>query len=70
MFAKMREVNRRRRLILHHDNGISHTSAQTRTFLSIQDIDLMGHSPHSPDFAPNDSLFSRRSKINFEVNVI
>lgn len=41
-------------IIFHHDNASSHTSAQTKTFLDAQNIELMGHPPYSPDLAPND----------------
>ena len=53
VFQGIRKTNRRRRITLHHDNAISHTSAQTTAFLSTQNIDLMRHPPYSPDLAPN-----------------
>ena len=54
VFGEMRKTNRRRRIIFHHDNASSHTSAQTSAFLSTENIELMGHPPYSPDLAPND----------------
>jgi len=54
VFGEIRKTNRRRRIILHHDNASSHTSAQTTAYLSTQHIELMGHPPYSPDLAPND----------------
>lgn len=54
VFGELRKTNRRRRIILHHDNASSHTSAQTKDFLSTQNVELMGHPAYSPDLAPND----------------
>ena len=38
----------------HHQNGISHTSAQKTAFLSTQNKDLKSHPPYSPDLLLND----------------
>ena len=54
VFGEIRKTNKRRRIVLHHDNASSHTSAQTSDYLSTQNIELMGHPPYSPDLAPND----------------
>ena len=54
ILPEIRKTNRRRRITLHHDNASSHTSAQTTGFLSTQNIDLISHSPYSPNLAPND----------------
>ena len=54
VFRKIRETNRRRRIILRHYNARSHTSAQTRDFLRTGNIELMGHPAYSPDLAYND----------------
>ena len=54
VFGELRKTNPFRRIILHHDNASSHTSYQTREYLSTQKIELMGHPPYSPDLAPND----------------
>lgn len=54
VFNKLRETNPKRRIILHHDNASSHTSAQTTQYLTGENIELMGHPPYSPDLAPND----------------
>ena len=55
-FGEIRKTNKRKRII--HDNASSHTSAQTSTFLTGQNVELMGHPPYRPVLAPNDfSLF-------------
>uniref|UniRef100_A0A0K2VDK7 Mariner transposase [Bombyx mori] n=1 Tax=Lepeophtheirus salmonis TaxID=72036 RepID=A0A0K2VDK7_LEPSM len=53
VFKEIRKRNKRRRIILHHDNASSHTQGQTSAFLNGQNIKLMGHPPISPDLAPN-----------------
>ena len=53
-FQEIRKINRRRRITLYHANASSHTSAQTITFLSTQNIDLISHPPYNPDLAPID----------------
>ena len=53
VFQKIRKTNRRTWITLHYDNVSSHTLAQTTTFMSTQNIDLMSHAPYSPDLAPN-----------------
>lgn len=54
VFGEIRKANKRRRIIVHHDNASSHTSAQTSAFLTGQNVELMSHPPYSPDLAPND----------------
>ena len=54
VLEEIRKTNKKRRIILHHDNASSHTSAKTREYLSGQNIELMGHPAYSPDLAPND----------------
>ncbi|GBP75374.1 Mariner Mos1 transposase [Eumeta japonica] len=54
VFEEIRNNNRQRRIILHHDNASCHTSAETSRLLEGQKIELMGHMPHNPDLAPND----------------
>lgn len=54
VLEEIRKTNKTRRIILHHDNASSHTSAKTREYLSGQNIELMGHPAYSPDLAPND----------------
>ena len=54
VFQEIRKTNRRRRIILHHDNASSHISAQTTAFLSTQNINLMSHTPYIPNLAAND----------------
>ena len=59
VFGEIRKNNQRRRIILHHDNGSSHTSAQTIEHLAGENIELMGHPPYIPDLLPNDFFCSR-----------
>lgn len=54
VIGEIRKKQKKRRIILHHDNASSHTSAQTKEFLKLENIELMGHPPYSPDLAPND----------------
>ncbi|CAK9815952.1 Histone-lysine N-methyltransferase SETMAR [Anthophora plagiata] len=54
VFREIRKENQRRRIILHHDNASSHTSAQTSQYLTSQNVELMNHPPYSPDLAPSD----------------
>lgn len=56
VFDEIRKTNGRKRIILHHDNASSHTSAQTNAYLSTQNVELMGHPPYSPDLDPNDFI--------------
>ncbi|GBP67182.1 PiggyBac transposable element-derived protein 3 [Eumeta japonica] len=51
---EIRINNRQRRIILHHDYGSYHTSAETVSFLEGQKIELTDHPPYSPDLASND----------------
>ena len=51
---KLRKNNRKRRIILHHDNASSHTARQTNEFLKVNNVDLMSHPAYSPDLAPCD----------------
>ena len=43
-----------RGLLLHHDNASAHTTAVTLDFLAASDVQLVTHSPYSPDLAPCD----------------
>ena len=54
VFGQIRKTNKRRRIVLHHDNASCHTSHLTTDFLNTQKIELMGHPPYNPDLAPND----------------
>lgn len=54
VIGELRKTNKSCRIILHHDNASSHTSRETKSFLSTQKVQLMGHPPCSPDLAPND----------------
>ncbi|XP_055316153.1 histone-lysine N-methyltransferase SETMAR-like [Sitodiplosis mosellana] len=54
VFGEIRKTQKRRRIILHHDNASSHKSAETMGYLSTQNVELMGHPAYSPDLAPND----------------
>uniref|UniRef100_A0A0K2VCS9 Mariner transposase [Bombyx mori] n=1 Tax=Lepeophtheirus salmonis TaxID=72036 RepID=A0A0K2VCS9_LEPSM len=53
VIGEIRKTNRRKRIIVHHDNASSYTSAQTSAFLTGQNVELMGHPPYSPNLAPN-----------------
>jgi len=60
--------NRRRRIILQHDNASSsHTSAQTTAYLTGQNIEFMG--PLALIRHPMTSFYSLTSKINCVINV-
>lgn len=54
VISEIRKKIPKRRIILHHDNASSHTSAHTTAYLAGEKIELMGHAPYSPDLAPND----------------
>jgi len=51
---RIRKTNRKRRIILHHDNASSHTARQTIGYLKQNNIELLTHCPYSPDLSPND----------------
>jgi hypothetical protein len=67
MFEKIREIGHRRRIILRHDNASFKTSIQTKTFLSIQNIELTGHPPYNPDLESNDFFLIPKIKNKFHV---
>lgn len=54
VIGKIRKINRRGQIILHHDNADSHTTTRIMEFLTPQNVELMDHPPNSPDLAPND----------------
>lgn len=56
VFQEIIKTNRRSQ-ISHLDNASSRTSAQTTSFLSIQNIDFISHSLYASDLTPNDFLF-------------
>ncbi|GFT58701.1 putative DD34D transposase [Nephila pilipes] len=45
VIGEIRKKQKNRRIILHHDNASSHTSTQTKAFLTERRIELMGHPP-------------------------
>ncbi|GFT68872.1 hypothetical protein NPIL_617781 [Nephila pilipes] len=47
VIGEIRKKQKNRRIILHHDNASSHTSTQTKAFLTERKIELMGHPPTS-----------------------
>ncbi|CAG9132342.1 unnamed protein product [Plutella xylostella] len=59
---ELRKTNPNRRIILHHDNASSHTARKTRTFLNMENVELMDHPPYSPDLSPNDYFTFPRIK--------
>ena len=60
VFGDIRKTNKRRRIIVH--NASSHIAAQISAILTGQNLELMGHSPYSPDLEPNDPIYSRTSR--------
>ena len=68
VFGEIRQTNKRRRIIVHHDNACSHTSAQNSAFLTGQHVELMGHLLYSPDLAPSDFFLFPHIKKKFVVN--
>jgi len=58
-------MNKRRRIIVHHDNASSHTSAQTSAFLTDQNVELMGT---ALTWHPMTSFCSRTSREKCVVN--
>ncbi|GFU32720.1 hypothetical protein NPIL_182571 [Nephila pilipes] len=49
VIGEIRKKQKNRRIILHHDNASSHTSTQTKAFLTERKIELMGHPPSIED---------------------
>ncbi|GFU40787.1 putative mariner transposase [Nephila pilipes] len=45
VIGEIRKKQKNRRIILHRDNASSHTSTQTKAFLTERKIELMGHPP-------------------------
>lgn len=64
VLAEIRKNNPKRRIILHHDNASAHTASLTKTFLSEKKVELMTHSPYSPDLAPCDFFLFPTVKKN------
>lgn len=62
VLQNVREKRPRGRIILHQDNARAHTAARTTEYLNAQNIEIMGHSPYSPDLAPNDFFLIPRVK--------
>ena len=55
VLTEIRKTNKRRQIIVHHDNARCHTS--------VHNVQFMGHSPYRPGLAPNDvSLFPHKKK--------
>ncbi|GFT77404.1 histone-lysine N-methyltransferase SETMAR [Nephila pilipes] len=50
VIGEIRKKQKNRRIILHHDNASSHTSTQTKAFLTERKIELMGHPPLTEAF--------------------
>ena len=57
VIAGLREKQPIGTIHLHHDNAPAHRSSLVQLFLQEQGVDLVAHSPYSPDLAPCD-LFS------------
>ncbi|CAH1984420.1 unnamed protein product [Acanthoscelides obtectus] len=54
VITEVRKINRDRRIILHPDNASSHTAQKTRQYLTEENVELLDHSPYSPDLSPKD----------------
>ncbi|CAH2000155.1 unnamed protein product [Acanthoscelides obtectus] len=54
VITELRKINPERRMILHQDNANSHTAQKTRQYLTEENVELLDHSPYSPDLSPND----------------
>ena len=59
---KFAKTNKRRRIIVHHCNASSHTSAQISAFLTGQKFELMGHPPYNLDLSPKNCFLLRHIK--------
>ena len=64
VFGEIREMNKRRRIIAHHGNASSHTSAQSNALLTGQNDELMAYPPYSPDLASKDCFLFQHIKKN------
>ncbi|GFT19851.1 uncharacterized protein NPIL_606111 [Nephila pilipes] len=53
VIGEIRKKQKNRRIILHHDNASSHTSTQTKAFLTERKIELMGASSCDDVFRAN-----------------
>ena len=51
---EIRKNNKNRRIILRHDNTSSHTAHETIECLKDKNIELISHSPYSPDLSLDD----------------
>ncbi|CAH1985127.1 unnamed protein product [Acanthoscelides obtectus] len=52
----LRKINPERRIILHRDNGSSHTAQKTRQYLTEENVELLDHPPYGPDISPSDFI--------------
>ncbi|CAH2010836.1 unnamed protein product [Acanthoscelides obtectus] len=43
------KINPEIRIILHQDNASSHTAQKTRQYLTEENVELLDHSPYSPN---------------------
>ncbi|GBP04575.1 Mariner Mos1 transposase [Eumeta japonica] len=55
----LRKNNRKRPIILHHDNASSHTAKHTNIFLKEKNVELMSELAYSPDLALCDFFFAK-----------
>ncbi|CAH2012489.1 unnamed protein product [Acanthoscelides obtectus] len=56
VITELRNINPKRRNILHQDNASPHTAQKTRQYLTEENVELLDHPPYSPDLSPNDSF--------------
>ncbi|CAH1988356.1 unnamed protein product [Acanthoscelides obtectus] len=54
IITELRKINPERRIILYQDNASLHIAQKTRQYLTEENVELLDHSPYSPDLSPND----------------
>ncbi|CAH1973244.1 unnamed protein product [Acanthoscelides obtectus] len=54
VITELRNINPKRRIILHQNNASSHTAQKTRQYLTEENVELLDHPPYSPNLSPND----------------
>ncbi|GBP26672.1 Mariner Mos1 transposase [Eumeta japonica] len=59
---EFRKNNRKRRIILYHDNASSHMAKQTNKFLKEKKVELISNLAYNPDLAPCDFFMLAKTK--------
>ncbi|GBP08481.1 Mariner Mos1 transposase [Eumeta japonica] len=62
VIEELRKNNRKRQIILRHDNVSSHTAKQSNKFLKEENLELMSNSAYSSDLAPFDLILFTKIK--------